>query len=285
MAQFVQPDALDTALATLAGGRFTPLAGGTDLYPSQVGRRLDADLLDVTTIPELRRIDVGPAGVRIGATATWSDVLGCTGLPSWFRGLRQAAREVGGVQIQNAGTVAGNLCNASPAADGVPALLALEASVELASVRGRRVCPLGAFVTGPRRTAREADEMVTAVIVPPWRPATRSSFLKLGARRYLVISIAMVAVTLEPDGHGNVARAAVAVGACSPVAVRLPALEARLVGRSLDARLADVVRDDDCAGLAPIDDVRASAAYRREAAVELVRRAIADAVAAGEGAK
>lgn len=285
MAQFVQPDALDLALATLAAGRFTPLAGGTDLFPAHVGRRLDADLLDLTAIPELRRIDVGATGIRIGATATWSDVLDCAALPSWFRGLRQAAREVGGVQIQNAGTVAGNVCNASPAADGVPALLALDAAVELASARGRRVLPLGAFVTGPRRTARSADEMVTAVIVPPWRPGTRSSFLKLGARRYLVISIAMVAATLEPDADGNVARAAIAVGACSPVAVRLPALEARLVGRPLDARLAEVVAEDDRAVLAPIDDVRASATYRSEAAIELVRRAIADAVAAGEGTR
>jgi CO/xanthine dehydrogenase FAD-binding subunit len=124
------------------------------------------------------------------------------------------------VQIQNSGTVAGNLCNASPAADGVPPLLALDASVELASVAGTRRLKLDDFILGPRRTARRADELLAAILIPKPRAAAHSHFLKLGARRYLVISIAMVAAAIESE-RGKITTARVAVGACGPVAQRL----------------------------------------------------------------
>lgn len=278
MTTYLQPRALDEALAALALTPRAILAGGTDFYPARVGRPVDdTPLIDITRIDALRGIVAEADGWRIGAATTWTDVLAAP-LPSALRGLQLAAREVGGVQIQNTGTVAGNLCNASPAADGVPALLALDASVELASVRGKRVVPLAAFITGPRRTVRSNDELVTAVLIPRWSSAARASFLKLGARKYLVISIAMVAATIEPDAAGKVQRAAIAIGACSPVALRLPALEARLLGRSLDAALADAVQAGDFAQLAPIDDVRASREYRVQAAVELTRRTLRDSI-------
>lgn len=277
---YLQPRVLDDALAALAAAPRTVLAGGTDFYATRVGRPVDdTPLIDITRIDALRGIDATAEGWRIGAATSWTDVVEAR-LPGAFRGLQLAAREVGGVQIQNTGTIAGNLCNASPAADGVPALLALGASVELASVRGRRVVPLESFITGPRRTARAADELVTAVLVPRWPDATRASFLKLGARKYLVISIAMAAATIEPDAAGRVQRAAVAIGACSPVALRLPALEARLIGRPADASLGDAVAAEDFARLAPIDDVRATRAYRIEAAIELTRRTLRDAAGA-----
>src|SRR5262249_12973399 len=152
-------------------------------------------------------------------------------LPPLFDGLKLAAREVGGVQIQNAGTLAGNLCNASPAADGVPALLALDAVVELAGPGGERSLPLERFILGPRRTALQTGELATAIRVPKPRGAARSHFLKLGARKYLVISIVMVAATIEVAADGRVAAAKVAVGACSPVAQRLRMLEMRLAGQ------------------------------------------------------
>jgi CO/xanthine dehydrogenase FAD-binding subunit len=177
------------------------------------------------------------------------------------------------MQIQNAGTLGGNICNASPAADGAPCLLALEAEVELASERGRRRLPLAGFLTGGRQTARQPDELVTAFLIPERSGRARSTFLKLGARRYLVISIVMVAVTLDVDDAGAVAEAAVTVGACSPVAQRLPALEARLVGRPL-TQAPGLVRSSDLAVLSPIDDVRGTAAYRTEAAERLIQRAL-----------
>lgn len=248
------------------------LAGGTDHFPARVGERRTEDVLDLTGLAELRGIRRTASGWRIGATTTWTDVLEA-GLPPLFDVLRLAAREVGGVQIQNAGTVAGNLCNASPAADGVPALLALDASVELANAAGGRTLPLGQFILGPRRTALRPDEIVVAVHVPAPGGAAHSHFLKLGARKYLVISIAMVAAVIETER--KVVRAArVAVGACGPVAARLAELERTLLGRRADERLGEIVADAHLAPLRPIDDVRGSAAYRREAALALVRRAL-----------
>jgi CO/xanthine dehydrogenase FAD-binding subunit len=202
-------------------------------------------------------------------------------LPPLFDGLKQAARTIGGAQIQNVATLCGNLCNASPAADGVPALLCLDAQVELSSSDGVARMPLGDYITGNRRTARRADQLMTAVLVPKSDAARGASrFLKLGAREYLVISIAMVAVAVEAGADGAVSRARVAVGACSEVAQRLGALEATLVGRPLDARLGDAVEPAHLAALSPIDDMRASAAYRRDAALTLVRRALSELGAA-----
>jgi CO/xanthine dehydrogenase FAD-binding subunit len=274
MASYLRPTELEEALAALAGGARVVVAGGTDFYPARVGKPLDEDVLDVTALAGLRRIADAGAGWRIGALATWSDLIRAD-LPPWFDGLKAAAREVGGAQVQNAGTVVGNLCNASPAADGVPCLLALDAAVELAARSGRRTVALADFITGNRRTARRADELVTAIVIPkPGYPA-RAAFLKLGARKYLVISIVMVAAVVERAGDGTVAAARVAVGSCSAVARRLPGLERRLAGRPLDGRLAALVEESDMAALSPIDDVRGSAAYRRDAAVTLVRRALA----------
>jgi CO/xanthine dehydrogenase FAD-binding subunit len=250
------------------------LAGGTDFYPARVGKALREDILDVSRLDALRGVSRTGEGWRIGALTTWTDVLRQP-LPPLFDGLKAAAREVGGVQIQNAGTIAGNLCNASPAADGVPTLLALDAQVELCSAGGVRRLPLAEFVLGSRRTARALHELVTAVRVPPRGPAARSAFLKLGARRYLVISVVMVAATVEVDLHGRVAHAAVAVGACSPVAQRLPGLEQRLLGQPL-AQLAAVPDAADLDGLDPISDVRGTRAYRLDAALTLVRRTLGD---------
>ncbi len=270
MGSYLRPTSLDEALAALAAAPRLVLAGGTDYYPARVGRPPEDDLLDITAIPTLAGITETPSGWRIGAAATWTDVIEAE-LPTLFDGLKAAAREVGGVQIQNAGTVAGNLCNASPAADGIPNLLALDATVHLASAAGERALAVADFVRGNRRTARRADEMVTAITIPrPARPA-RSVFLKLGARRYLVISIVMVAAVAEFADDGTVAAARLSVGACSAAAVRLPALEAALVGKRPDAAL---VAEAHLAPLSPIDDVRATAPYRRDAALTLVRRAV-----------
>jgi CO/xanthine dehydrogenase FAD-binding subunit len=275
---YLRPAELREALAALAAGPRIILAGGTDYYPARVGQPLDDDLLDITALPELRRIADEGAQWRIPALCTWTDLLETT-LPPLFDGLKQAARAVGGVQIQNAGTLCGNLCNASPAADGTPNLLALDAEVELASARGTRRLPVAAFVTGNRATARRTDEMVTALLVPKPESAARSIFVKLGARAYLVISIVMVAAVLEIADDRTVARARLAVGSCSAVAQRLPQLEQALAGRRLDASLADLAQPAHLAPLSPIDDVRGTAAYRRDGALTLARRALRELAA------
>ncbi len=272
MADYLRPHRLDEALQALARP-LSVLAGGTDFYPARVGRSIDEDILDITAIAELRGISTTDSGWRLGATTTWSELVEAE-LPQLFDGLKQAAREVGGRQIQNAGTIAGNLCNASPAADGVPGLLALDAEVELAGRAGSRRVAVSAFITGNRRTTLAPGELVVAIHVPrPAHPA-RSAFLKLGARRYLVISIAMAAATLEIEA-GKVMRARIAVGACSVVARRLLLLEAALAGAAVGPGLGDLVHPGQLVGLSPIDDVRGSAGYRNEAAMVLLRRLLA----------
>ena len=278
-ARYLQPSTLPDALTALAGSLadlpLTVLAGGTDFYPGRVGRPTDVPLLDITRVAGLAGIRREDGGWRIGATTTWREVIEAP-LPAAFDALKAAAREVGGMQIQNTGTVAGNLCNASPAADGVPPLLALRAEVELASSTSTRRLPVDQFVLGSRKTARGPAELVTAIIVPDWPAGTRSAFVKLGTRKYLVISIAMVSAVIALDAAGNIGRCGVAVGACSAAAMRLGALEQRLVGVP-PATAINSISTADFSGLTPIDDVRGSAAYRIEAACVLVRQALAQA--------
>ena len=274
---FLRPRTLREAVEALGAPGVSILAGGTDFFPALGERKPASPVLDVTAIPELRGIEIGPERICIGAAATWTEVIR-TKLPRAFDALKAAAREVGSAQIQNRATVAGNLCNASPAADGVPPLLALDAEIDLLSARGERRVPLASFITGNRKTVREAGEIVTAILVPRTIEGP-SAFLKLGARRYLVISIAMVAAILETDSTGRVAQARVAVGSCSPVARRLTQLEQELVGASLGA-LGTRVEPRHLDVLSPIDDLRGTAEYRRDAARTLVARAL-EAAASG----
>ena len=270
---YERPVDLEHALTLLAHGPRQVLAGGTDVYPSLGDHGVLGRILDVTAIPNLRGISDEGDHWRIGATSTWSDLLSAE-LPNSFDCLKLAGREVGGIQIQNSGTIAGNLCNASPAADGVPPLLALDARVELTSIRGCRELPLEAFITGPRQTELAADELLSAVLIPKSSAQGVSSFLKLGSRKYLVISIAMVAVVLEPASDRTIKNLSVSVGSCSAVACRLRDLEADLQGRSLENLAQSPYAGRFFAPLSPIDDIRSSARYRLDAAAELVRRAI-----------
>ena len=273
MGTFLRPLDLEESLAALAATPLTILAGGTDFYPAHVGTPVLESILDVTRIPSLRGVTETDGAWRVGGATTWTDLTRAP-LPDYFRALKLAAREVGGMQIQNAGTIAGNICNASPAADGVPALLALGASVELRSIDTIKQIPLAEFILGNRKTSRQSNELLTAILVPKWRENSRSTFLKLGARKYLLISIAMVAACVELDTNGMILKAGISVGACSPVARRLSELETKLIGQRLNASLADIVIPSDLAVLSPIADVRSSADYRLDAALTLVKRAL-----------
>ncbi len=265
------PTDLDVALQIAAQRGGQVIAGGTDIYPSARQGIKPSHFLDVTQVAGLTGISRTDEGFRIGAATTWAQVLRAD-LPSAFDALKQAAREVGSVQIQNAGTVAGNLCNASPAADGVPPLLTLDASVEVASAaRGKRILSLPQFIIGVRQTALAEDELVTAILVPTPPDHAGAAFEKLGTRRYLVISIIMTSALITCDASGCIADARVAVGAASPVAQRLPALEREIRGQ----RPGDiVVTKQHLAPLSPINDVRGSCAYRLDALAEQCARAI-----------
>jgi CO/xanthine dehydrogenase FAD-binding subunit len=270
---YLRPKTLHDAVSVLASSGGKILAGGTDFYPALGERLPQGDVVDITDVREIRGISLEAEHVRIGGLTTWTEIVRAP-LPRCFDALKAAAREIGSVQIQNRGTVAGNLCNASPAADGVPPLLVLEAEVELISPSGERRMPLGEFITGNRKTLRRADEILAAVLVPRQMEDAASAFLKLGTRRYLVISISMVAAVLRIDESMTVTEARVAVGSCSAAARRLVELEKDLVGHAADSQLGATVRAEHLAPLSPIDDVRATADYRRDASLTLVRRAL-----------
>ncbi|MEL6640721.1 MAG: FAD binding domain-containing protein [Pseudomonadota bacterium] len=267
---YQRPDTLEDALAILAAGDCRIAAGCTDLFPATTRKVLQGAMLDITAISNLRGITHTPEGLRIGATTTWTDIIKAD-LPPCLDGLKLAAREVGATQIQNRGTLAGNLCNASPAADGVPPLLTLDAEVDVSSRQASRRLPLAVFLKGPRQVALATDEMVTAIHIPRSALHGQGHFLKLGARKYLVISIAMTAARITVE-DGIVTQAALALGSCGPVATRLPAIEHAMVGRPLDPKV--ITESDVAETISPIDDIRAKAEYRTAGATELLRRTI-----------
>lgn len=270
---YFRPRTLHEAVDNLAAHGGQILSGGTDFYPALGERTISSPVVDVSGVSELRGISMEPDHVRIGGLTTWTDVLQ-TPLPRCFDALKAAAREVGSVQIQNRGTVAGNLCNASPAADGVPPLLALDAEVELVSREGKRKVLLADFIVGNRKTLRRPDEVLANIFVPRGLEQARSAFLKLGSRRYLVISIVMVAAIVKTDDAGRIEDGRIAVGSCSVVAQRLTQLEHSLRGAEAVPGFSKLVSAEHLERLSPIDDVRATAAYRREAALTLVQRAL-----------
>jgi CO/xanthine dehydrogenase FAD-binding subunit len=288
MGSYLQPDRLAEALralaadgATVPNDRLTVVAGATDFYPAETTRQAwfqptPRHLLDISGIKELHGLTEINGTLRIGAMATWSELLAHPLSPA-FDALKQASRQVGGVQIQNRGTLVGNICNASPAADGMPPLLTLDAVVEIASRSGVRTMPLTSFVLGNRKTALKPGEMVTALIVPMPDESETSVFLKLGARSYLVISIVSVAANLMLDQAGRIKSARIAVGSCSAVPQRLSLYEERLLGVSLQDAV-ELLHPNFLHALNPLDDVRASAAYRKEAALTLVGRAFGELI-------
>ena len=257
------------------------LAGGTDLIVQMRGRRFQPErVVDIKKIPEVNELTFSARkGLRIGAAVPCHTIYGNTDVIERFPGIVDCAMIIGGIQIQGRATIGGNLCNASPAADGVPPLLTLDAAVEIASLSGVRSVPLTEFVLGVRQTALQPGEMVTAVTVPvlPMHVSEGvGCFIKIGARKYLVISITMVAA-LVAVADGKIAEARVAVGACSTVAQRVPMLEAALRGCTA-AQAEAAICPAHLEALSPISDMRGSASYRADAAFELCRRAVASAL-------
>lgn len=278
MPAYFRPGTLDEALEICTAQPVTILAGGTDVYPAKAARvgwgdMRHPDVLDVSSIKGLRGISEEEGKLRLGPLTTWTD-LKRAALPPAFAGFQAAARDIGGAQVQNRGTLVGNICTASPAGDGIPCLLTLDAGVELTSLSGRHVVPIGDFLIGYRKTVRRPNEIVTALLIPKPAVGAHGRFLKLGARRYLVISIVMAAAVLSADEDGIATDARVAIGACTPVATRLRALEQALIGARL-SDAADVVEPEQLSSLAPIDDIRASSAFRQSAALDLVRDLLA----------
>ena len=251
-----------------------PLAGGTDLMVAINFREARPDaILDLTAVPELREWAPDDGRVRVGAGVTYTGLI--EELGDRLPGLAIASRTVGSLQIRNRGTVGGNLATASPAGDGLPPLYTADAFVELASVRGTRRVPVAEFVTGPKRTCIEPDELIAAFDVAS--AAGPQQFAKVGTRNAMVIAVCSVALALWPEQR----RVAACVGSAGPTP--LVATEAEeYIARALDWDGGRPIDDDALArfgelvaGCArPIDDVRGTARYRSHAVGVLARRTL-----------
>jgi len=282
-----RPTSLAAALAELAGAPAGTrlVAGGTDVMV-ELGRgtKPATGLIDLTALePELRFITDDGDRLTLGALTTHNDVLASEPLRREALPLVQACAEVGAPQIRARGTVAGNLVTASPANDTITALVALDAEIELASARGLRRLGIAEFCTGFRATALQPGEIVRSIAVRKLGAARRGIFIKLGLRRAQAIAVINVAVVVTFDG-ARVAEARIALGCVGPTIVRAPEAEAALVGSTLER--ADRLRAAElaAAAIAPIDDVRATAGYRRTTIAALVERAL-DRLADGTEAR
>jgi CO/xanthine dehydrogenase FAD-binding subunit len=270
----VAPASLGEALGLLAAapGHYTPFAGGTDLMVvNEKGQLPPGSYLSLHRLRDLAAVTVAPDVIEVGALATYADVRDHAVLAAEFPMLAQAARESGAIAIQNRGTLGGNVMNASPAADSPPALLAYGASAVLASARGTREVALDAFYLGYKRTARQPDELLVAIRLP--RVATRASFYeKVGTRAYQAISkVCFAGAEARHDGDpAIIGPVRVGLGSIAATTVRAPHLEAALTGArredpGLPARAAEAVLND----IAPIDDIRSNATYRRTVTANL----------------
>ncbi|MBN2577104.1 MAG: xanthine dehydrogenase family protein subunit M [Deltaproteobacteria bacterium] len=275
--EYFAPRTIEEAVALLAGagGRARPFAGGTDLLPRlQSGLVRAETLVDLKRIPELCAIGFDPAsGLTIGAAVRLADLLDSPDVQRRYPAMTDAVSQTATVQIRNMGTIAGNVCNGSPCADSVPVLIARLAHLALMSPRGERLLPIGDFFKGPGETALEPDELLVRIHVPPPPPYTGFAFAKLPARTASDISAVNVGVMVARQG-GVCGEARIVLGAVGPVPLRAHQAELRLAGATLGARLLEEVGRLAASETRPIDDLRASAAYRRDMAAVLVRRAL-----------
>jgi CO/xanthine dehydrogenase FAD-binding subunit len=257
----LEPRSLRDALAMLRDqGPLTPMAGCTDLYVAlNFGTLSETRFLNLWRLDALRRIDVRGAVLSIGALATHSAIIRSPLVGRRLPMLAAASREVGGVQIQNRGTIGGNVANASPAGDTLPVLAAADAIVVLQSAAGVRRVPFNGFYTGYRRTVRRPDELIAALEIPA--VAGRQWFRKVGTRAAQAISKVVVAGVVGDEIR-------VALGSVAPTVVRASRTEAALAGGASVAEAQQTLMDE----IAPIDDIRSTAEYRRRVAANLLAR-------------
>lgn len=280
------PDSVETAcaLAKQYGDNARFVAGGTDLLLEMERVKYHPHaLIDLTRIPALRQLTIADGHASIGAAVTYSELLGHAPLCAAIPLLAKAVRTIGGVQVRNVGTLAGNIANASPAADTLPVLYVLNARVHTALAERTRTLALDEFILGVRKIALEPGELITHVTLDLPGPNWYGSFDKLGIRRAMAIAVASLAVLVQHQG-GCVQQARLALGAVAPTVIRLQGVEALLAGSDLgEAAIAEAARLAEAAAR-PIDDVRSTASYRVMAVGGLVHRALhalQDEIAAG----
>ena len=278
--ELVVPRTLTDALALLRDepGVWRPFAGGTDLMVLLESGKLEhKNFFSVWHLPELRGVEASDEYVTLGALTTYTDVRRDAVLSREFPMLARAARETGGVAIQNRGTIGGNIANASPAADSPPALLAYDAEVELVSALGSRRIAYSEFHTGYKQTLMRADELIARVRLRRPCAGARQFYRKVGTRRAQAISKVCFAGLVELDG-GALGEVRIAVGSVAPVPLRCRRTEELLKGRGLDGALMKSALEEIAREVAPIDDIRSTARYRRRVAQNLLAEFLSSVV-------
>jgi OHCU decarboxylase len=270
--EMVAPRSLQAIVALLAKepGEWLPIAGGTDVMVQYAAGKLPArKLISIWNLPELRRVEVTAHEIRIGAGCTYSDLRRHEIVGREFPLLAAAARWTGGIANQNRGTIGGNIVNASPAADSLPALLAYEAEVILVSVRGERRIPYVTFHTGYKRTLLGPDELIQAVCLARRFSGYFSHARKVGARNAQAISKVCIAALGHVAG-GVIDDVRIALGSIAPVPLRLRKTEDAIRGQAINSALSSLARESVASEIRPIDDIRSTAKYRAAVAGNLV---------------
>jgi carbon-monoxide dehydrogenase medium subunit len=254
-----------------------PIAGGTDLLLLLRGGACKAKhLVDLSLIEELRHIREEGDQIYIGATTTHSQLQRSPLIAEKVPALREACTRIGSVQIRNLGTVGGNLCNASPAADTAPPLLVLDSTVEIASHAGSRSIPLVELFAGPKLNSLQPFELLTEIRFPVLPKGAGMSFQRLGRRKGCTLSVVNAAAYLELDGD-TCHQVLLALGAVAPTPLRMKDAEEMLKSRRISQRLIEEAASTCYKHVSPVDDVRASAEYRREMSHVLMRRTLNEA--------
>jgi len=262
----LEPKSVADALKMLREeGPLVPMAGCTDLYVAlNFGTLRESRFLDLWRLRSLRSIDVRRDTLVIGALTTFTDLIRSSVIRRRLPMLAAAAREVGGVQIQNRGTIGGNVANGSPAGDSLPVLAAADAAVVLASAAGTRRVPFTAFYTGYRQSVRRPDELIVAFEIPPVRG--RQYFRKVGTRAAQAISKVVIAGVVPEGRAARREPVRIALGSVAPTVVRASRTEAALAAGAPIAAAQRTLAEE----IAPIDDIRSTADYRRRVAANLL---------------
>ena len=276
--RYETPETLDAAVALLAGadGVTRVLAGGTDLLVQlRAGMIEPALVVDIKRIDEMRTIAAENGGFRVGAAVTGAELGEHAALKAAWPGVVEATELIGSTQIQGRATMAGNLCNASPAADSVPALIAASAVVSVAGPNGRRDVPAEQIATGPGQTSLAKDELVVSILLPARPPRSSDAYLRFIPRTEMDIAVVGAGVCLTLDEDGTCGAARVSLGAVAEVPLLVAEAAEALIGTKVDDGALEALAAAASAACRPIDDKRGTKEYRIKVAGVMARRAAA----------
>ena len=271
------PDSVEGAISLLRQGNARVLAGGTDLIPQmREGRRSAELVIDLKRIPELTTIsELTDGGLAIGAAVSATKIASHPRIASAYPSVAASVRLIGSLQVQTRASLGGNICNAAPSADGVPAVICHKARARIAGPEGRREIALEEIFAGPGRTTLGPGEILTAIVLPAPEPCSAAHYLRFTPRREMDIAVAGAGTWIKLDENGAIAEARITLASVGPTPLRAPSAEARLIGEKPIQSLIEEAGRLAAGDARPISDTRGSAEYRRTLVSVLTARALA----------